>query len=329
MPAAPHSPSSLSYRTRWLVFAVLLSAICRPCEAAEPLPDAADVTPALLFTVDRYSEGVVFDAEGRGYISHHQSITRFDLDGHHEIWATPGGPNGHKVLPDGTHLVCNNVPPAIIKLAADGSLRETVAQACDGQPLRGPNDITLDLPHGGFYFTDPGGSGRDKPIGTVHYVDADGTVSRVAAGLAFPNGLVLTADGTRLLVAESQHNRILAFPVLSPGQLGPSSVFADLPSKAGEQTSNEPDGICLDAAGNLYVAHYGMGQVQVLDAEGKLLRRYATGLPLTSNVAFGGPHRTQLFVTGATEVDSTPGGLVRLNLSVPGLPILPTPQPSR
>ena len=290
---------------------------------AAELPPADAVTPVLLLTVDRYSEGVVFDADGRGYISHGETITRFNLDGTHAVWAMPGGPNGHKILPDGTHLVCNNAPPAVIKLAADGTPLATVVAECDGQPLRGPNDLTLDLPHGGFYFTDPGGSGRTSPIGTVHYVAAAGTVSQVAAGLAFPNGIVLTADGTRLLVAESQHNRILEYPVLAPGKLGPQKVFANLPLKTGPQTANEPDGMCLDTAGNLYVAHYGMGQVQVLGPTGTLLRQYDTGLPLTSNVAFGGQNRTALFVTGATETDATPGGVARLELTVPGLPILP------
>ena len=35
------------------------------------------------------------------------------------------------------------------------------------------------------------------------------------------------------------------------------------------QIDNQPDGMCLDADGNLYVAHYGMKQVQVLDPSGQ------------------------------------------------------------
>jgi gluconolactonase len=97
-----------------------------------------------------------------------------------------------------------------------------------------------------------------------------------------------------------------------------------LPEKSGEQVDNQPDGICLDAAGNLYVAHYGMGQVQVLNPAGSLIRRYQTGLMLTSNVAFGGPNGEQLFVSGSVKPDSTPGGVVRLDLGVPGLRLLPS-----
>ena len=140
----------------------------------------------------------------------------------------------------------------------------------------------------------------------------------MAGGLAYPNGIVLTSNRRRLLVAESQKNRILFYEVLSPGKVGPMQVFADLPSKEGEQIDNQPDGICLDAAGNLYVAHYGMRQVQVLDPEGKLIRRYPGGNLTTSNCAFGGPKLDQLFVTGRR-----PGALFRLDLGVPGLDIRP------
>jgi len=52
--------------------------------------------------------------------------------------------------------------------------------------------------------------------------------------------------------------------------------LAELPAKdtSTGQIDNQPDGMCLDAAGNLYVAHYGMKQVQVLSPEGKLIARY-------------------------------------------------------
>jgi gluconolactonase len=102
------------------------------------------------------------------------------------------------------------------------------------------------------------------------------------------------------------------------------TVFADLPSKEGEQIDNQPDGMCLDAEGNLYVAHYGMRQVQVLDPKGKLIRRYAGGNLTTSNVGFGGPNLDQLFITGGLGKESGRGALFRLDLKgVRGLVILP------
>ena len=213
----------------------------------------------------------------------------------------------------------------MLHLSADGKLLEPASTKCGTTPLRGPNDLTLDVKHGGFYFTDPGGSGRDHLIGTVHYVDAKGTTHLVDEGLAYPNGIVLSADGARLLVAESQKNRVLVYDLTAPGKTRGRRLFAELPAKdtAAGQIDNQPDGMCLDAAGNLYVAHYGMKQVQVLSAAGKLIARYAGGNVTTSNVAFGGPQGDQLFVTGGLGEEKGRGGLFRLDLGVKGLVILP------
>ena len=45
----------------------------------------------------------------------------------------------------------------------------------------------------------------------------------------------------------------------------------------------------LDEAGRLYIAHNGVGRIEVFDAAGHLLTQYAAGNLLASNVAFGGP----------------------------------------
>jgi gluconolactonase len=212
---------------------------------------------------------------------------------------------------------------AVLHLDANGKMIGKASSECDGKPLRAPNDLTLD-PEGGFHFTDPGESDEKKPDGVVHYVDAKGKTHLLAQGLAFPNGIVLRPGGKQLLVSESKQNRILVYEVLSAGRLGPLKVFANLPSKQGEQIDNQPDGICLDAEGNLYVAHYGMKQVQVLNPQGKLIRRYKGGNLSTTNVAFGGPNMDQLFVTGALGGEQSEGALFRVYLKgVRGLVILP------
>jgi gluconolactonase len=291
------------------------------------LPRENSVTLTKIVEVPGYCEGVVFDHSGNAYISDTQNgeIYQVTPNGQAKIWAKTGAPNGHKILADGTHLVCDGSQRAILRLDKDGTTLGKASSECDGKPLRAPNDLTLDSKHGGFYFTDPGGSNADNPIGTVHYVDAKGKTHLVAQGLAFPNGLVLRPDGKSLLVAESNHNRIFVYTVLAPGKVGERKLFANLPTKTGDQIDNQPDGLCLDQDGNLYVAHYGMHQVQVLSPEGKLLRRYPGGNLTTSNVAFGGAKMDQLYITGALgEEKTTRGGLFRLDLKgVKGLQILP------
>lgn len=280
------------------------------------LPPESEVRAVKVVEVPGYSEGVVVDADGAVYLSdvYNGGIYRVGADGEARAWAKTGAPNGHKILADGTHLVCDGSQHAVLRLDAAGKVLGNASSEYDGKPLRAPNDLTLDSV-GGFYFTDPGGSSVQNPIGTVHYVDTQGKTHLVAEGLAFPNGIVIRPDGRTLLVGESNHNRILSYDIIKPGKVGRMRVFANLPTKEGEQIANEPDGICLDREGNLYVAHYGMRQVQVLSPRGKLLRRYAAGNLTTSNVAFGGPHLDQLYVTGALADEKTSkGGLFRLDL---------------
>jgi gluconolactonase len=292
---------------------------------AADLPPASSVTAVKILEVDNYCEGVVFDAAGRGYLSHGKFLVQFTLEGQQKVWAETGAPNGHKILADGTHLVCDANRHAVLRLSPTGELLEPASRECDGQPLRGPNDLSLDTPNGGFYFTDPGGSSDTNPIGTVHYVDRQGKTHQVDRELAFPNGIVLRPGGKTLLVGESKKNRVLVYDVTAPGRVANRKVFADLPTKdpSAGQIDNQPDGMCLDAAGNLYVAHYGMQQVQVLSPAGKLIARYPGGNVTTSNVAFGGARRDQLFVTGGLGPEGGRGGLFRLDLGIAGLDILP------
>jgi len=285
-------------------------------------PATEDGDPVEVLRVPTYTEGIVFDHAGNAYVSHDRFITRIAPGGQSAVWAETGSPNGHKVLADGTHLVCDR-KGFVYRLDANGGVLGTASSECDGKPLRTPNDLTLDA-MGGFYFTDPAGA-RDRPAGSVHYVDANGKTHLAAETLFYPNGIVIRPDGKTLLVGESMRNRVVEFPVMAPGKLGPMRVFAELPSKRAAQIDNKPDGMALDEAGNLYVAHYGMGQVQVLDSAGQLVRRIDTGLPFTSNVAFGGPQMRQLFVTGSEgPTEQTAGLLKRFDLKgVQGLKILP------
>ena len=185
-----------------------------------------------MFRVPNYCEGVFFDHDGNGYISWGKTITKFTLDGKHAVWAETGAPNGHKILADGTHLVCDASQHAVLHLSADGKLLEPASKECDGKPLRGPNDLTLDTPNGGFYFSDPGGSSIDKPIGTVHYVDKRGqdAPARRRPGVSQRH----RAHARRQEAAtwpRARRTACCVYDVTAPGKVGEPKVFAELPDE--------------------------------------------------------------------------------------------------
>src|SRR5258707_11594247 len=136
------------------------------------------------------------------------------VDGTSEtIVEVPQQASGLGWLPDGRLLVVSMLDRKVMRLEHDGSLvvhadlSELAPGAC--------NDMVVDA-SGRAYV---GNFGFDMYAGApacetcVLVVDTDGTVSVAAEGLAFPNGSVITPDGSTLLVGESMAARISAFDI--------------------------------------------------------------------------------------------------------------------
>ena len=280
-----------------------------------------------------------------------------------ELGVARGYPfNGHKILGDDSHLVVDVGNQAIVHLDPNGNIIRKITE-CEDLPVLIPNDITLD-PNGlGFYFTDShtgivcyvdnqwntnwvtGGQSSGQrvhhyPTYTNPKTGKKYDTSRAKGYRQFnPNGIVIRPDGKTLLVAEADRFRILAYDVLAPGKVGPAKQFAFLPlplptdldvgplvpeSHVGE--AGRPDGMCLDADGNLYIAYHGTGWVVVIDKQGRLIRMLPSGARNLSNVAFWGPNMDQLYITGSVSMADRTGVLLRLDLSglgIHGLKILP------
>lgn len=233
-----------------------------------------------------------------------------------------GGPNGAAIGPDGQCYVCNN-GGFNWSTAADGYMRpvgraddyvtgsiqrvdlstgrvETLFTACDGEPLKGPNDIVFDG-LGGFYFTDHGKThGRLMDRGAVYYAAADGSFIR-EVGFPFltPNGIGLSPDGRELYVSETETGHLWAFPVLGPGELGKAAW----PSPNGGRFVGGPlgyqrfDSMAVEANGNICVATLVRGGVSVFSPEGEHLEFHEAPEGYCTNIAFGGPERRTAFIT--------------------------------
>ena len=87
--------------------------------------------------------------------------------------------------------------------------------------------------------------------------------------------------------------------------------------------------MALDAAGNLYVAHFGAGVVRVFDPTGELIGTLGSGASTITNLAFGGEAMNELYLYAANgnslEEFEEGGRIVRLTLpDVTGLPLIAT-----
>ena len=97
----------------------------------------------------------------------------------------------------------------------------------------------------GFNF--PGG---EFAPGIIVLVSPDGSVRQVAAGVAFPNGMAVTADNSTLILAELYGNKLTAYDISADGSLLNRRVWADT-------NGDHPDGICLDSEGAVWYADVG------------------------------------------------------------------------
>lgn len=264
-----------------------------------------------------YTEGPGVDSDGNIYFTTLKggSIMRLDINNTLCQWSSLSCPNGQRILANGHHLVCEVNMQAITEVDRYGDFVRTIVQGtCAGIPFTTPNDLIVDQ-FGGCYFTN-----SVRYNGQVFYVDPKGNEYQVLSGLDFPNGIAISPDGTNLLIAESYTNRILTVGLASPGMAkGKYEVFADLPQNPlpldhnrAPYTANLPDGIAFDHVGRLWVAHYGMGALQVLDVNGVHLHSVPTGIPATSNLCFSKNNDT-IYVTGGS-AEPGPGMLHKITI---------------
>src|SRR6516162_3350381 len=143
----PHQPTSetlpmpLNGKAASLLLVLIVVAPIlgpRPARGGD-LPAEESVKPVEVVRTGDYTEGVVVDHDGNLYFSHEKIVTKVTPDGRATTWAETGAPNGHKVLADGTHLICDASRHAVLHLDAAGKELKPAATESDGQPLRGPN----------------------------------------------------------------------------------------------------------------------------------------------------------------------------------------------
>ena len=255
------------------------------------------------------------------------TLSRVETDGTVSVIADlGGGPNGAAIGPDGHVYVCNNggfddetdpsgqfasrmprvyVGGSIQRVNLQTGASEELYRDCDGNQLRGPNDIVFDE-HGGFWFTDLGKTwARHHDHGGVYYASADGrSIQEVIYPLTTPNGIGLSPDGSTLYVAETITGKLYQWNVTAPGQLD-SGKGSRPRGKLIYALSGglRFDSLAVDAAGYINVAVLEKGAIPgnaggiceiSPEGRGKMIE---TGDPMTTNICFGGEGYSMAYIT--------------------------------
>lgn len=270
------------------------------------------------------------------------AVLRLDGDDVVVAVATGGGANGLVAAADGTLYVANDggrdhVGTSGIQRVVGADVTFVATATPDGRPFRHCNDLCLG-PDGWIWFTDSGARygtsaelfGKGAPPGDPGLVcrldPTTGEVQVVDASLYMPNGLAFAPGDEVLYVTDTVAHRITVFPVLGAG---PATTLG--PAERTIAVDGNPDGLCLDEDGRLYVATATGGEVHVMAPDGVLERRIRwadEAIPL--NCCFGGTAGTTLYVTdagGMTNVARDPGAdhtlerIVAVELGVRGLPL--------
>lgn len=260
---------------------------------------------------DSFLEGPCFDELGRLYVTDipFGRIFRIDANGEWDLIAEyDGWPNGLKIA-RGATVVIADYKHGLMRLDANSGAVTPLLTTVNGEGFRGINDLVLGA-HGEIYFTDQGQTGMHDPRGRVFRVCPSGELQCLLDTGPSPNGIALDPNGESLFVAMTRAQQVWRVPLHPSGIVSKVGVFANLPGGP-----VGPDGIAFDERGNLYVAQAGAGCVWVLSPTAVPLAclRSAAG-SMTTNLAFGGADRRQLFIT-----ESEAGVILVADALAPGL----------
>jgi sugar lactone lactonase YvrE len=248
-----------------------------------------------------------------------QEVIAVDLTGKSEvILKVASFPFSIDWLADGRLLIVSASDRRLLRREPDGSLVTHADLAgLSGFPW---NEIVVDgsdnayVNNIGFDFSPDAQAGP----GSLALVTADGAARQVADDVAFPNGMVVTADNSTLILAESYANRLTAFDIAPDGNLSNRRVWADL-------REGVPDGICIDADNAVWYADVPNKRCVRVREGGEVLQMIELDLGCFACM-LGGPENRTLFMVArewsgpaSAGDDSRTGLLLSTEAPAPGV----------
>lgn len=257
-----------------------------------------------------FTEGPAVDKMGNVFFTDqpNNSIVKWSANsGQLNIFSDDSGrANGLYFDQNGNLLACADMDNQIWSFSPDGK-HKVLLDSYDGKKLNGPNDLWVH-PNGGIFFTDPlykrnywtRNPERQQDGEHVYFMSQDGKkVERVETTLVKPNGIVGSANGKLLYVADIGGKKTYSYRINKNNQLIDKKLFAEMGS----------DGMTLDQKGNVYLTGDG---VTVFNKKGVKIAHIPLNARWTANVCFGGYDKSTLFITSMD-------GLYMLDMNVKGL----------
>lgn len=187
--------------------------------------------------------------------------------------------------------VVGAVASGFVGLDAAGTVTNQVDCLPEGVRM---NDAKPD-PNGNFWA---GSCAYDftEGLGGLWRLTAQWEAELVLPNLTQPNGLGWSPDGATFYLVETQARQVLSFPfdpVTSTLRNEPTVLIGP------DKFPHFPDGLAVDAQGNLWIAEFGSGHVHEFDSAGSLLRTVTIPTAQPTSCAFVGPDLDRLWVTSA------------------------------
>ncbi len=253
--------------------------------------------PKLISSQFKFTEGPAVDKYGNVFFTDqpNDKIWKFDTTGELSVFLeNTGRSNGMYFDKRGNLIAAADEKNQFWSISPDKKII-VLLDNYKGQRFNGPNDLWIDK-KGGIFFTDPYYQRpyweRKKPDLTderLYYLPKGKKEALVVdSNLVRPNGIIGSANGKNLFVADINDRKIYKYNINRNGTLSDRRLFAPMGS----------DGMTLDNKGNLYITGQG---VTVFNPDGqKILNIPIPGW--TANVCFGGVNRDILFITANTSV---------------------------
>ena len=295
--------------------------------ADEDAPDARERTMTLWQmtpVIAHHGEGAYWDAKGAAWLS-------VDMLTGRVLVTSPTGQTGVIDLPDRVAAGVRPVESGDLLIVGEKSvwvfsrLHEQFGKLIDLPIAEGVRANEMALAPDGSVVVGTMAYDPSPGTGSVLHIDSSGAIEVVLSGTHVSNGMVYFNED-HVAFVDSPTQTIRGFQIMKDGSWSSPTVLVDLSKQPGI-----PDGICMDAAGGIWVALWGGGQVQRWSKEGVLTDVVHLPVSQPTSVALGGPDLRTLAITtssfGLEEgSERSAGAMFVLPVHTPGVPLTPIRQ---